>query len=242
MGLGARLLLVPASLALLHAAPSVAALGQWTPLRALPGRLCRWRGPNVRRVALTFDDGPDPETTPRVLDRLEELGLRGTFFCLGSRVHAAPDVIAETVLRGHEIALHGHVHDHHFARTPGWVLADLDTGLEALADCGIEPRWYRPPYGQITAGTVRAVRKRGVELVHWSAWGREWDEPNGDAVAARVIEGLEPGAIVLLHDSDVDSPPGTVDRMLEALGPISDALELRGLSTATLSDLVPSSS
>jgi peptidoglycan-N-acetylglucosamine deacetylase len=78
-----------------------------------------------------------------------------------------------------------------------------------------------------------------VELVHWSAWGREWDEPDGDAVAARVRDGLEPGAIVLLHDSDVTSPPGTVDRMLDALGAIAGDLRTRDLSAVTLSDLVP---
>jgi peptidoglycan/xylan/chitin deacetylase (PgdA/CDA1 family) len=177
-----------------------------------------------------------------VLDRLQELGLRATFFCLGSRVREAPELVAETLLRGHEIGVHGHVHDHHFARHPGWVRADLDAALEALADCGVEPRWYRPPYGQVSAGTLRAARRRGLELVHWSAWGREWEEPDGSSVAERVSRSLEPGAIVLLHDSDFTSPTGTVDRVLDALGDIAADLERRGLAATTLTELVPRSS
>jgi peptidoglycan/xylan/chitin deacetylase (PgdA/CDA1 family) len=232
-----RALLVPATAALVHAAPSVVALGQWTRLRALRG-VCRWRGPAVDAIALTFDDGPDPQSTPRVLDRLDDLGLRGTFFCLGHRVVDAPEVVVETVARGHEIAVHGFVHDHHFARTPRWVRADLDAALEVLAHCGVEPRWYRPPYGQVTAGTLLAARRRRVETVLWSGWGREWGALDGAAVAARVRAALEPGAIVLFHDSDVTSPRGTVDRVIDALAPIADELRRRHLDSFTLSELV----
>lgn len=224
--------------AFVHAFPSVVALGQWSHLRALPGGWCRWRGPNVARVALTFDDGPDPESTPRVLDRLDELGLRGTFFCLGSRIERAPDLVMETVDRGHEVALHGHVHEHHLAHTPGWVRADLDAAIEAAGDCGVSPRWYRPPYGQSSLGTVLAARGRGLDLVHWSVWGREWEAADSNEVVDRVCASLEPGAIVLLHDSDDTSPSGTVDRVLDSLGPIADELAHRGLAASTLSDLV----
>jgi peptidoglycan/xylan/chitin deacetylase (PgdA/CDA1 family) len=216
----------------------VVALGQWSPLRALPGGWCRWRGPDVARVALTFDDGPDPDTTPRVLERLDELGLRGTFFFLGSRIDRAPEVVMDAVDRGHEVALHGHVHEHHLAHTPGWVQADLDAALEAAGDCGVTPRWFRPPYGQSSLGTVLAVRRRRLELVHWSAWGREWEASDSNAVVDRVCAALEPGAIVLLHDSDDTSPPGTVDRVIAALGPIADELAHRNLTACTMSDLV----
>ena len=235
MGRGARLLV---GAALAHAFPSVIALGQWTPLRALPGGWCRWRGPAVPRVALTFDDGPDPTTTPALLDRLEELGLRGTFFCLGCHVEHAPGLVMEIVDRGHEVGVHGFAHEHHLARTPAWVRADLDAALEVLGDCGVVPRWYRPPYGQASLGTVLAARSRGLDLVHWSAWGREWEAEDAHAVADRVCEALEPGAIVLLHDSDDTSPVGTVARVVEALGPIADELAHRDLATCTLSDLV----
>lgn len=234
----ARLLVVPVGAALAHVAPSVVALGQWSPLRALPGGWCRWRGPDRPRIALTFDDGPDLAATPRVLDRLDELGLPATFFCLGSRVQYAPDLVIAAMERGHEIALHGFAHEHHLARPPRWIQADLDAALDVLARCGVVPRWYRPPYGQASLGTMLAVRRRGLELVHWSAWGREWEAKDASAVADRVCGSLEPGSIVLLHDSDDTSPPGTVDRVVEALGPIADELARRELTACTLSDLV----
>ncbi|HZP28002.1 MAG TPA: polysaccharide deacetylase family protein, partial [Acidimicrobiia bacterium] len=84
MSRGRSLLRGTAAAAAVQFVPSVVALGQWTPLRALPGGWCTWRGPDAPRVALTFDDGPDPRTTPRVLDRLDGLGFVATFFVLGS--------------------------------------------------------------------------------------------------------------------------------------------------------------
>ncbi len=222
----------------LHLVPSVVSLGQWSALRVLPGRWCRWRGPARSRVALTFDDGPDPHWTPRVLDRLDELGLAATFFCLGERVRAHPGVVGEIRRRGHAVGVHGDRHLHHFAHSPGWVRRDVERACAALEAEGVPPRWLRPPYGQVTAGTMWAARRLGLELVLWSAWGREWASTDSQRVAGRVIDGLDEGAIVLLHDSDTCSPPGTVDRVLDALAPIAAEMRARGLAAVTLDDLV----
>jgi peptidoglycan/xylan/chitin deacetylase (PgdA/CDA1 family) len=226
---------VPAAL---HMLPSVVSLGQWVPLRSLPGDLCRWRGPAGDRVALTFDDGPDPESTPLLLERLDQLGLVATFFCVGSLVQQHPEVVAEVRKGGHQIAVHGHRHEHHFARTPGWVGGDLDAALEALAGTGVRPRWFRPPYGQTPGATLWQARRRGLQLVLWSAWGREWVEGDAAAVARRVNRHLGGGAIVLLHDADTFSPPGSAARAREALGPIAEELRRRGLQAVTLDELV----
>ena len=221
-----------------HMVPSVVSLGQWTSLRALPLELCRWRGPVAPHVALTFDDGPDPTTTPYVLDRLDELALRATFFCLGSQVAAHPGLVREIADRGHQVGTHGFRHAHHFIRTPGWVGADLDAALEATEAAGIRPRWFRPPYGQTPGATLLQAKRRGLHLVLWSAWGREWDEPDALHVADRVIASLAPGAIVLLHDADVDSPPGSSRRAADALGMIAEATAERGMTCVTLDELV----
>ena len=221
-----------------HMVPSVVSLGQWAPVRRLPGDLCRWRGPRRPAVALTFDDGPEPSTTPLVLDRLAELGLNGTFFCLGVHAAAHPDLVREAVARGHQVETHGFEHAHHFARSPAWVGADLDRALDAMAAAGTHPKWFRPPYGQATGATLVEARRRHRSVVLWSAWGREWDEPDAAAVARRVAGGLRPGTVVLLHDADVDSPPGSWRRALDALGPIADALASQRLAAVTLDDLV----
>jgi peptidoglycan/xylan/chitin deacetylase (PgdA/CDA1 family) len=223
-----------------HMVPSAVSLGQWAPVRALPGELCRWRGPASASsgVALTFDDGPHPATTPLVLDRLDELGLVASFFCLGSLVAANPSLVGEILGRGHTVEVHGYRHDHHFIRTPRWVLADLRSALDVLRGAGARPGWYRPPYGQTTGASMYAARRFGLRLVLWSAWGHEWDAPSSSAVADRVIGALDPGAIVLLHDTDVLNPSGSTQRVLEALGPIASELDRAGLKAMTLDQLV----
>jgi peptidoglycan/xylan/chitin deacetylase (PgdA/CDA1 family) len=189
-------------------------------------------------VALTFDDGPDPRTTPAVLDRLHELGLPATFFCLGTQVEAHPELVVEIRRRGHQVETHGFRHEHHFVRSPRWVRADLDAAVEGLERSGVRPRWFRPPFGQTTGATMLEARRHDLRLVLWSSWGREWDEPDAAAVARRVRSGLGPGAIVLLHDADVLSPAGSSRRAADALGPIAKELEGRGLAAMTLDRLV----
>ena len=173
--IGRWLAAVAAGAAAVQYLPSVAVLGQWGALEAAPGDLCRWRGSRAGRgVALTFDDGPHPEGTPAVLDRLDDLGLRATFFPLGAAVERYPDLVAETVRRGHQVETHGHRHGHHLARSPLWVERDLSRADAAMAAVGVRPRWYRPAYGQATGTTFVAARRRGWRPVLWSAWGREW--------------------------------------------------------------------
>lgn len=222
-----------------HWAPSVLVLGQWAGVRRLPGGRCAWRGPaRLPRVALTFDDGPDPEATPALLERLDALAVPATFFCLGTHVERSPGLVADAVARGHQVELHGHEHGHHLLRPPGWVRRDLDAAVRALNDVGVSPRWLRPPYGQVSGATVLHARRHGLRLALWSAWGREWSARSPAEVAERVLRAASPGAVILLHDSDASSPHGSARRALEALGPIIDGLRSRGLEPATLDDVV----
>jgi peptidoglycan/xylan/chitin deacetylase (PgdA/CDA1 family) len=230
--------------ALAHFGPSVLVLGQWLPakpaLRALPGDLCRWRGPATGRseVALTFDDGPDAEGSLEVAELLEEAGMRGTFFTLGERVEASPDVVLDLARRGHEVATHGYTHARHLFERAGDTVSDLGRAVKALEDRGLRPRFFRPPYGQASAGSLAAARKAGLKTVLWSTWGREWAEQSPERVAERVGRRLFPGAIVLLHDSDAASPAGTAARARAALPAILAELDRKGLKSVTLSDLV----
>lgn len=220
--------------------PSVCVLGQWVPgLRSLPGGLCLWRGPATSaQLALTFDDGPSPEATPRTLDLLDELGMQATFFVLGSRVGNNAELISEVLRRGHGVGCHGFRHEHHLLRSPRWIRRDFDQALGALAEAGVRPRWYRPPYGQLTAATLVEARRHGLEMVLWSAWGREWVAPDADAVVARLLRRLEPGAIVLLHDNDVVGPPGKAANTRRALELLAPVLAERGLRAVGLDTLV----
>ncbi len=223
-----------AAVALGQLAPSVASLGQWVPVRRA-GR-CVWRG-RGDVVALTFDDGPSPADTPPLLDRLDALDLPATFFCNGEAAARHPDLVGEIVARGHQVETHGFTHRHHLWSSPGRITADLDAAMAGLADLGVAVRWFRPPYGQISAGTVRAARRADVGLALWSAWGREWAAGDAGAVARRVIGAVGPGAVVLLHDSDGSSPAGSAARAREAVGPIADELERRGLRAVRLREM-----
>lgn len=218
--------------------PATVTLGQWGPVRSIPGGWCRWWGPPGRQaVALTFDDGPDPSGTPAMLDRLDELGLRGTFFVLASEASRHPELVGEIQARGHGLASHGTLHEHHLARTPGWVSSDLDRARGILSELGVSCRWYRPSFGQATGATLWAARRQGWEPVLWSSWGREWTTDDANEVAGRITRRLQPGAIVLLHDSDRFGRAGMWRVGWEALESIAQILEARGLASVTLDQL-----
>lgn len=218
--------------------PSLVALGQWLPIASLPGGLCRWRGSPARReVGITFDDGPHPEATPAVLDRLDDLNLRATFFPLASMAERHPELVAEVARRGHLIGTHGYCHGHHLAHGPGWVRRDLAAAGAVMTSLGIAPRWYRPAYGQVTAATLAAARRHGWQTVLWSAWGREWATADSAAVAARITARLAPGTVVLLHDSDRFGPAGMWRTGVEALGRVGEEMRRRSLAGVTLDEL-----
>jgi peptidoglycan/xylan/chitin deacetylase (PgdA/CDA1 family) len=209
------------------------------PPRALPGDLCRWRVDTQRaELALTFDDGPAVDTE-RTLDVLDELGLQATFFVLGKQLRAFPDVALEIVARGHELGSHGFAHRHHLLSSPRAIRTDLEQAVQTHREIlGRVPRFYRPTYGQLCAGTLLEARRLGMEVVLWSRWGKEFDESEPAPVLRRLEPGLVAGAIVLLHDNDVSCRPGTGDLTRRVLGPMADALGEKGLAAVTLEHLL----
>lgn len=176
------------------------------------GRLPRLDGAgSTRSVALTFDDGPDPESTPAFLEVLDDLGVKATFFLLGQMVERAPALTAEMAAAGHEIALHGW-HHHNSLRVTPWSLADSMSRAKDLVEAttGQPLRYYRPPYGVVAAGNLYAARKLGLTTVLWGAWGKDWAPTATPArVLADLRPDLRPGTTVLLHDSDCTSSPGS---------------------------------
>ncbi|MBT3152564.1 polysaccharide deacetylase family protein [Streptomyces sp. CHD11] len=189
-------------------------------------------------VALTFDDGPDPESTPRFLDALEALGVRATFFVLGDGVLRHPSVVRETVRRGHEVALHGWSHDRPWLPGP---VDDVRALLRAAGTVreltGHDPRWYRPPYGILTSGRWAAARTAGLRPVLWTAWGRDWTaDATPASVRSAVAAGLRGGGTLLLHDTDRMSAPGCWRSALGALPGIVHACHAAGLSVGPLAE------
>jgi peptidoglycan/xylan/chitin deacetylase (PgdA/CDA1 family) len=221
-----------AAAAVVHALPALTARG---PARRLtPGLAGEGRAGGV---ALTFDDGPDPDGTPAVLEALAELGWHATFFLLGSQVRRHPGIARRVVDAGHEVAVHGTIHRNHLVRSPLGVRRDLRLAArETIEVTGVRPRWFRPPYGVLSAGTLWAAHDLGLRPVLWTAWGKDWRAGPAVHVAAEVMSTLRDGGTVLLHDSDCTSRPGSWRSTVGALPLLAAQLRVRGLEVRTLAD------
>lgn len=178
-------------------------------------------------VALTFDDGPHREGTPAVLELLRAAGARATFFLVGEQVDRYAELAAEIAAGGHEIGLHGYAHRLLLRRTVGGLERDLDRGLDAIARAtGQAPRCYRPPYGVFSAGALDLVRRRGWQPVLWSKWGRDWTRrATAETITRNAVRGLAAGDIVLLHDADHYSAPGSWRKTVAALPRVLEAAD-----------------
>jgi peptidoglycan/xylan/chitin deacetylase (PgdA/CDA1 family) len=196
------------------------------------------RGPrDARRVALTFDDGPDPEWTPRVLDLLGAAGVAATFFVVGERAARVPGVIGRAAAEGHEIANHGWSHRSLWLCGPRATAAEIDRTQRFVADAtGRAPRHFRPPWGMVNAAMFAVLRRARMRCVLWSVQPEGLRPRAGAAQAAHVIRHAHPGAIVDLHDAD--GVPGAPGRLVAALPPLIAGLRAAGYAFATVGDLL----
>ncbi|MCU1615248.1 MAG: putative xylanase/chitin deacetylase [Frankiales bacterium] len=216
--------------AVVHALPALTARG---PAKRLTPNLIGNGRPGG--VALTFDDGPDAAGTPPILEALDALGWQATFFLLGSQVRRHPDVARSIVAAGHELGVHGDVHRNHLARTPLGIRRDLRTATAAIVEVtGVRPRWFRPPYGVLSAGTLWAAADTGLTTVLWTAWGLDWRAGPADGIVSTIMKQLADGGTVLLHDSDCTSRPGSWRSTLAALPLLAEELRARDLEVRPL--------
>jgi peptidoglycan/xylan/chitin deacetylase (PgdA/CDA1 family) len=189
-------------------------------------------------VALTFDDGPDPSSTPEFLDTLHELGWRATFFMLGEMARRAPGLAQEVAAAGHEIAVHGDAHRTQLRRGPRATRDDIARARDSIAEAsGFTPAWFRPPFGTLSLTGWRAARGLGLRTVLWTAWGRDWRATaTADSVTEDVLAGHVDGGTVLLHDSDCTSSPESWRSSLAALPLLAKEFAERGLEVGRVSD------
>jgi peptidoglycan-N-acetylglucosamine deacetylase len=208
-----------------------------------PGRAGRWRAtPGLERLsgaraALTFDDGPGADATPRVLDQLGQLGVSATFFVLGAEVRAAPELAQRIAADGHELGLHGFAHPRYDLLNAEEARADLEQGLEAIESAtGVRPTWFRPPYGKLSETSHQVCVSLGLKVAYWSAWGLDWEDVGADTIAAETISALRPGAIVLLHDTARYGRRGSARPTADALPAIVAHGRALGLSWTSLTE------
>jgi peptidoglycan/xylan/chitin deacetylase (PgdA/CDA1 family) len=221
-----------ATAAVLHAGPALAPV-----VPSLGDALgVEMRQPGASGVALTFDDGPHPRGTPAILETLRERGATATFFLAGEQVDRRPSLAAEIVAAGHRVELHCYRHRNLLRLSPREFLEDAERARASIeAACQQEIADYRPPYGIFSWANLRAVRRRGWRPVLWSRWGKDWTRrASAESIARRSSSGVEAGDVVLLHDADYYSAPGSWVRTVAALPLILDELEGLGLKTISL--------
>ena len=216
-----------------HFSEQVDTLERW---RLFPARE---RADGAAGLVLTFDDGPDQDATPAMLDALAAVGARATFFLVGEQLEAEPELAREIARRGHDLQLHGYAHVAHDLLTPEEARADLERGAETFREVtGAAARFYRPPYGRFSDGSYEACLAHGLEAVYWSAWGTDWETISPERIAELVIPDLAPGSVVLLHDSPRYSHRPSARPTAEALPLIAASAAKLDLPCLTLSEAV----
>jgi peptidoglycan-N-acetylglucosamine deacetylase len=202
---------------------------------------CVWRAPRRagRRIALTFDDGPDPAFTPRVLEMLGARGVRATFFLVGERAARAPATVRAIAAAGHEVASHGWSHRSLWLCGPARTDAEVGRARAALSELtGRAPALFRPPWGMVNAALFGALRRHHQRCVFWSLQPEGLRPAPAAAQVAHVLRRAHPGAIVDLHDAE-----GTAEapaRLCAALPAMLDGLAEAGYGFGTVSELLAS--
>ena len=189
-------------------------------------------------VSITFDDGPNPRATPRILDVLAREGVAATFFVLGRHAERWPELVRRTADEGHQLGNHGYWHRKLHRRTPSYVREDLTRGTEAIrrASDVKAVRHFRAPHGFRSPWVTPIARSLGQRTVGWSLGVWDSAKPGADEIARRAVEGMRSGSILLLHDGDGYDPEGDRSQTADALPLIIDGLRARGFRFTTLPD------
>lgn len=212
---------------------------------------CGWLGPNITRlpkaqageglVALTFDDGPDPEITPAVLDLLDQAGARATFFCVGRRAAAHSDIVTAIRERGHGVENHTYSHSNGFAfRGPAGLRQEVQQAQVAIERSGGgRPRFFRPPAGIQNPWLPVVLAGAGLSHVSWTRRGFDTVTRDGATVAARLVRGLRGGDILLLHDSNSARDARHRPVILDTLPRVLDQMDRQRLRSEALHVALP---
>jgi peptidoglycan/xylan/chitin deacetylase (PgdA/CDA1 family) len=181
--------------------------------------------------ALTFDDGPHAQGTPAVLEILAGSHTHATFFLVGEQVRRNPGLVKEIADAGHGIGLHCDRHRNLLRLTPRQTREDIDRAQATIEDLtGTTINLYRPPYGALSLSALRLARSRCWRTLLWSHWGRDWEKhATAESITGRVTGGVTAGAVLLLHDADDYSAPGSWRRMVAALPAVLERLKDAGL-------------
>jgi peptidoglycan/xylan/chitin deacetylase (PgdA/CDA1 family) len=209
----------------------------WGAQCVLPWLAVRRGAPGRRQIALTFDDGPDPDATPRLLALLAQRDVRATFFLIGERAARHPGVVRAIVSQGHEVGNHTWRHRNAWFLSPAASARELTEGARLLAAItGQVPRLYRPPWGIVNVAALRAARQAGLTTVLWSIQPEGLRPRPPEAQLRHCAARLHDGAILDLHDAP--GLPGAPERLLRLLPGLLDLARDRGLAAVPVGSLL----
>lgn len=170
------------------------------------------------RLAITFDDGPSPGITERVLVELKKRDLRASFFMIGSKVKASPDLAKRVYDEGHELCNHSFTHPKLDSLSDDRVRDEILRCQEAISNAtGYTPVWLRPPYGAFR-GKAHIAQDLGLGIAYWSVDPRDWMRPGAQRITDSIVAQARPGSIILCHDlhtQTADAVPNILDRLLD---------------------------
>ena len=194
-----------------------------------------------RRVALTFDDGPDPAVTPRVLDQLAAAGVTASFFCVGQRARRHPALLRRIAAEGHAVENHSHTHPHHFAWLGGrWLRREIEDAQSALADItGSPPTWFRAPMGIRGPLLDPALHRAGLQLASWTRRGYDTRCHDPATVLSRLSRRIAPGDVLLLHDANCARAADGTPVVLAVLPHLLSRLRACGLTPVRMPAAMP---
>ncbi|MGH8621344.1 MAG: polysaccharide deacetylase family protein [Burkholderiales bacterium] len=210
----------------------------WPRSQVLGANLVRLPAPAAarREVSLTFDDGPDPEVTPRVLDLLDRHQAKASFFCVGEKAAAYPEVVKEIVRRGHSIENHSHRHSRAFACYGIFRLKrEVETAQSVVSGItGRAPRFFRAPMGLRSPLLDPVLARCGLRYVSWTRRGLDAMHRDPEKVLQRLTSGLAAGDILLLHDNGYSRTGDGTPVVLAVLPGLLDRIQAMGLRPVTL--------
>jgi peptidoglycan/xylan/chitin deacetylase (PgdA/CDA1 family) len=193
--------------------------------------------PGRKAVAFTFDDGPDDVWTPQIVAVLDQMGVKGTFFCVGKRVVQSPKVLQHLLNRGHIVGNHSWSHPN-FTKIP---VEDIQMEIESATDAiervgGIRPKLFRPPYGALTDTVIQEVIRLQYKIIFWDVDSLDWSGITAQQVVANVLAHAHPGAIILMHSAGGRGE--SLEDTVRALPKIITTLRNEGYSFMTVPDLL----
>lgn len=192
-----------------------------------------------RMLSVTFDDGPHPVYTPKIMDLLDNRNARGTFFMTGRNIESNPELVKEASARGHLIANHTYSHPHALFCSADRLRNEINRTKNMIEDItGKTNRFFRPPYGFITPRMLSICRELELSIVLWNANGRDFRKNGAAAIVRRLRNGIKPGSILLLHDCKYSDNGADYSKSIEALGIILDNIDDRGLKPVTVEELI----